>query len=79
MLVNLCCHIFLTCAVFVGGITQTRNASVCQAVSAREKLRQTKVYCYWKVRSYVSLAIKGSIPFQVVSKELIEVELKSVT
>ncbi|KAG9339135.1 hypothetical protein JZ751_024166 [Albula glossodonta] len=32
MLVNLCFHIFLTCAVFVGGITQTRHASVCQAV-----------------------------------------------
>uniref|UniRef100_A0A9L0JW07 Adhesion G protein-coupled receptor A3 n=1 Tax=Equus asinus TaxID=9793 RepID=A0A9L0JW07_EQUAS len=32
MLVNLCFHIFLTCVVFVGGITQTRNASVCQAV-----------------------------------------------
>ncbi|XP_045429631.1 adhesion G protein-coupled receptor A3 isoform X2 [Pipistrellus kuhlii] len=32
MLVNLCLHIFLTCVVFVGGITQTRNASVCQAV-----------------------------------------------
>ncbi|XP_052497855.1 adhesion G protein-coupled receptor A3 isoform X2 [Budorcas taxicolor] len=32
MLVNLCFHIFLTCVVFVGGISQTRNASVCQAV-----------------------------------------------
>uniref|UniRef100_A0A4W3I1E5 Adhesion G protein-coupled receptor A3 n=1 Tax=Callorhinchus milii TaxID=7868 RepID=A0A4W3I1E5_CALMI len=32
MLVNLCFHIFLTCAVFVGGINQTRNISVCQAV-----------------------------------------------
>ncbi|KAJ8262073.1 hypothetical protein GJAV_G00161870 [Gymnothorax javanicus] len=32
MLINLCLHIFLTCAVFVGGITQTRHASVCQAV-----------------------------------------------
>ncbi|KAI1888516.1 hypothetical protein AGOR_G00185970 [Albula goreensis] len=32
MLVNLCFHIFLTCTVFVGGITQTRHASVCQAV-----------------------------------------------
>uniref|UniRef100_A0A8D0N922 G-protein coupled receptors family 2 profile 2 domain-containing protein n=1 Tax=Sus scrofa TaxID=9823 RepID=A0A8D0N922_PIG len=32
MLVNLCFHIFLTCVVFVGGITQTRNTSVCQAV-----------------------------------------------
>ncbi|XP_064199534.1 adhesion G protein-coupled receptor A3 [Anguilla rostrata] len=32
MLINLCFHIFLTCAVFVGGITQTRHASVCQAV-----------------------------------------------
>ncbi|XP_030744489.1 adhesion G protein-coupled receptor A3-like, partial [Echinops telfairi] len=32
MLVNLCFHLFLTCVVFVGGITQTRNASVCQAV-----------------------------------------------
>lgn len=33
MLVNLCLHIFLTCGVFVGGINQTRYASVCQAVS----------------------------------------------
>ncbi|KAG7461896.1 hypothetical protein MATL_G00195990, partial [Megalops atlanticus] len=32
MLVNLCFHIFLTCGVFVGGINQTRHASVCQAV-----------------------------------------------
>ncbi|XP_072476468.1 adhesion G protein-coupled receptor A3 isoform X2 [Notamacropus eugenii] len=32
MLVNLCFHIFLTCGVFVGGITQTKNASICQAV-----------------------------------------------
>uniref|UniRef100_A0A4W5QW86 Adhesion G protein-coupled receptor A3 n=1 Tax=Hucho hucho TaxID=62062 RepID=A0A4W5QW86_9TELE len=32
MLVNLCIHIFLTCGVFVGGINQTRYASVCQAV-----------------------------------------------
>ncbi|XP_053560069.1 adhesion G protein-coupled receptor A3 [Bombina bombina] len=32
MLVNLGLHIFLTCAVYVGGITQTRNASVCQAI-----------------------------------------------
>uniref|UniRef100_A0AAY4D8P7 Adhesion G protein-coupled receptor A3 n=1 Tax=Denticeps clupeoides TaxID=299321 RepID=A0AAY4D8P7_9TELE len=32
MLVNLCLHIFLTCGVFVGGINQTRYASVCQAV-----------------------------------------------
>ncbi|XP_016113416.1 adhesion G protein-coupled receptor A3-like [Sinocyclocheilus grahami] len=32
MLVNLCLHILLTCAVFVGGINQTYNASVCQAV-----------------------------------------------
>ncbi|KAM4809156.1 adhesion G protein-coupled receptor A3 [Rhinophrynus dorsalis] len=32
MLVNLSLHIFLTCAVFVGGITQTGNASICQAV-----------------------------------------------
>uniref|UniRef100_A0A8C7V128 Adhesion G protein-coupled receptor A3 n=1 Tax=Oncorhynchus mykiss TaxID=8022 RepID=A0A8C7V128_ONCMY len=32
MLVNLCLHIFLTCVVFVGGINQTRYASVCQAV-----------------------------------------------
>ncbi|XP_007953019.1 adhesion G protein-coupled receptor A3 [Orycteropus afer afer] len=31
MLVNLCFHILLTCVVFVGGITQTRNVSVCQA------------------------------------------------
>ncbi|XP_028657592.2 adhesion G protein-coupled receptor A3 [Erpetoichthys calabaricus] len=32
MLVNLCFHIFLTCAVFIGGISQTKNASFCQAV-----------------------------------------------
>ncbi|XP_057711149.1 adhesion G protein-coupled receptor A3 [Corythoichthys intestinalis] len=32
MLVNLCFHISLTCAVFVGGINQTRYANVCQAV-----------------------------------------------
>lgn len=32
MLINLCFHISLTCAVFVGGINQTRYASVCQAV-----------------------------------------------
>ncbi|XP_063777748.1 adhesion G protein-coupled receptor A3 [Pseudophryne corroboree] len=32
MLVNLSIHIFLTCAVYAGGITQTRNASVCQAI-----------------------------------------------
>ncbi|XP_051546799.1 adhesion G protein-coupled receptor A3 [Myxocyprinus asiaticus] len=32
MLVNLCLHILLTCAVFVGGINQSYNASVCQAV-----------------------------------------------
>ncbi|XP_067893643.1 adhesion G protein-coupled receptor A3 [Heterodontus francisci] len=32
MLVNFCFHVFLTCAVFVGGINQTRNISVCQAV-----------------------------------------------
>ncbi|XP_061619135.1 adhesion G protein-coupled receptor A3 isoform X2 [Phyllopteryx taeniolatus] len=32
MLVNLCFHVSLTCAVFVGGINQTRYASVCQAV-----------------------------------------------
>uniref|UniRef100_A0A3Q2ZU87 Adhesion G protein-coupled receptor A3 n=1 Tax=Kryptolebias marmoratus TaxID=37003 RepID=A0A3Q2ZU87_KRYMA len=32
MLVNLCFHVSLTCGVFVGGINQTRNASVCQAV-----------------------------------------------
>ncbi|MEE6462389.1 hypothetical protein FKM82_001575 [Ascaphus truei] len=31
MLVNLCIHIFLTCAVFVGGVTQT-NTSICQAI-----------------------------------------------
>lgn len=35
MLVNLCFHISLTCGVFVGGINQTRYASVCQAVSTR--------------------------------------------
>ncbi|NWY00824.1 AGRA3 protein, partial [Nothoprocta ornata] len=33
MLVNLSFHIFLTCVMFIGGITQTRNASICQAVS----------------------------------------------
>ncbi|CAJ0949043.1 unnamed protein product, partial [Ranitomeya imitator] len=32
MLVNLGLHIFLTCAVYVGGINQTRNANVCQAI-----------------------------------------------
>ncbi|RVE60640.1 hypothetical protein OJAV_G00182960 [Oryzias javanicus] len=32
MLVNLCFHISLTSGVFVGGINQTRYASVCQAV-----------------------------------------------
>uniref|UniRef100_A0A3Q3LFB3 Adhesion G protein-coupled receptor A3 n=1 Tax=Mastacembelus armatus TaxID=205130 RepID=A0A3Q3LFB3_9TELE len=32
MLINLCFHICLTCGVFVGGINQTRYASVCQAV-----------------------------------------------
>ncbi|XP_029446150.1 adhesion G protein-coupled receptor A3 isoform X2 [Rhinatrema bivittatum] len=32
MLVNLCFHIFLTCLVFVGGITQTKKNSICQAV-----------------------------------------------
>ncbi|TRY58868.1 hypothetical protein DNTS_027460 [Danionella cerebrum] len=32
MLVNLCLHVFLSCAVFVAGINQTYNASVCQAV-----------------------------------------------
>ncbi|KAM9424257.1 adhesion G protein-coupled receptor A3 [Pholidichthys leucotaenia] len=32
MLVNLCFHISLTCGVFIGGINQTRYASVCQAV-----------------------------------------------
>ncbi|XP_066488648.1 adhesion G protein-coupled receptor A3 [Tiliqua scincoides] len=32
MLVNLSFHIFLTCVVFVGGITQSKNASICQAV-----------------------------------------------
>lgn len=32
MLVNLSLHIFLTCAVYVGGINQTSNASVCQAI-----------------------------------------------
>lgn len=33
MLVNLCFHIFLTCAMYIGGITQSRNATICQAVS----------------------------------------------
>ncbi|MBN3299968.1 AGRA3 protein, partial [Amia calva] len=32
MLVNLCLHVFLSCVVFVGGISQTRSASICQAV-----------------------------------------------
>ncbi|KAF3836997.1 hypothetical protein F7725_004461 [Dissostichus mawsoni] len=32
MLVNLCFHICLTYGVFVGGINQTRYASVCQAI-----------------------------------------------
>ncbi|XP_040274964.1 adhesion G protein-coupled receptor A3 [Bufo bufo] len=32
MLVNLCLHILLTCTVYVGGVNQTRNARVCQAV-----------------------------------------------
>ncbi|XP_027894456.1 adhesion G protein-coupled receptor A3 isoform X1 [Xiphophorus couchianus] len=32
MLVNLCFHMALTCGTFVGGINQTRYASVCQAV-----------------------------------------------
>lgn len=35
MLVNLCFHISLTCAVFVGGINQTQHPGVCQAVSTR--------------------------------------------
>ncbi|XP_043370000.1 adhesion G protein-coupled receptor A3 isoform X5 [Dermochelys coriacea] len=32
MLVNLSFHIFLTCVMFIGGITQTKSTSVCQAV-----------------------------------------------
>uniref|UniRef100_A0A8C5RDA5 Adhesion G protein-coupled receptor A3 n=1 Tax=Laticauda laticaudata TaxID=8630 RepID=A0A8C5RDA5_LATLA len=32
MLINLSFHIFLTCVVFVGGITQTKHTSICQAV-----------------------------------------------
>ncbi|XP_044273869.1 adhesion G protein-coupled receptor A3 isoform X3 [Varanus komodoensis] len=32
MLVNLSFHIFLTCVMYVGGITQSKNASICQAV-----------------------------------------------
>ncbi|XP_003221400.2 adhesion G protein-coupled receptor A3 isoform X1 [Anolis carolinensis] len=32
MLVNLSFHIFLTCVMFIGGITQSKNASICQAV-----------------------------------------------
>uniref|UniRef100_W5N3L2 Adhesion G protein-coupled receptor A3 n=1 Tax=Lepisosteus oculatus TaxID=7918 RepID=W5N3L2_LEPOC len=32
MLVNLCFHILLTCVVFIGGINQMRNTSICQAV-----------------------------------------------
>ncbi|XP_066429328.1 adhesion G protein-coupled receptor A3 [Eleutherodactylus coqui] len=32
MLVNLSLHIFLTCAVYVGGINQTKDARVCQAI-----------------------------------------------
>lgn len=62
MLVNLCFHIFLTCVVFVGGITQTRNASVCQAVS------QTWKVLGWKnnmilENNCVSLAVKQKTCF----------------
>uniref|UniRef100_A0A8C9SS67 Adhesion G protein-coupled receptor A3 n=1 Tax=Scleropages formosus TaxID=113540 RepID=A0A8C9SS67_SCLFO len=32
MLLNLCLHMLLACGVFIGGINQTRQASVCQAV-----------------------------------------------
>uniref|UniRef100_A0A8C5LWA9 Adhesion G protein-coupled receptor A3 n=1 Tax=Leptobrachium leishanense TaxID=445787 RepID=A0A8C5LWA9_9ANUR len=32
MLINLTLHIFLTCLIFVGGITQVKHASVCQAI-----------------------------------------------
>ncbi|XP_078534531.1 adhesion G protein-coupled receptor A3 isoform X1 [Lissotriton helveticus] len=32
MLVNLSFHIFLTCVVFVSGVTQVKHSSVCQAV-----------------------------------------------
>uniref|UniRef100_A0A3Q3WEH7 Uncharacterized protein n=1 Tax=Mola mola TaxID=94237 RepID=A0A3Q3WEH7_MOLML len=32
MLVNLCFHMAVTCGIFIGGINQTRYASVCQAV-----------------------------------------------
>ncbi|XP_037753912.1 adhesion G protein-coupled receptor A3 isoform X2 [Chelonia mydas] len=32
MLVNLSFHIFLTCVMFIGGITQTKSTSICQAV-----------------------------------------------
>ncbi|KAI1887819.1 hypothetical protein AGOR_G00194290 [Albula goreensis] len=32
MLVNLCLHLFLTCALFIGGITHHNHPSMCQAV-----------------------------------------------
>ncbi|KAM7168416.1 adhesion G protein-coupled receptor A3 isoform 2-T3 [Macrochelys suwanniensis] len=32
MLVNLSFHIFLTCVMFIGGITQIKSTSICQAV-----------------------------------------------
>nr|XP_048704668.1 adhesion G protein-coupled receptor A3 isoform X3 [Caretta caretta] len=32
MLVNVSFHIFLTCVMFIGGITQTKSTSICQAV-----------------------------------------------
>lgn len=43
MLVNLSFHIFLTCVMFIGGITQTRNASICQAVSKHAITWKTKL------------------------------------
>ncbi|NWW49707.1 AGRA3 protein, partial [Pedionomus torquatus] len=44
MLVNLSFHIFLTCVMFIGGVTQTRNASICQAVSKQANLGK-KIVC----------------------------------
>ena len=33
MLINLSFHIFLTCVIYIGGITQSKSTSICQAVS----------------------------------------------
>ncbi|NXR14727.1 AGRA3 protein, partial [Semnornis frantzii] len=46
MLVNLSFHIFLTCVMFIGGITQTRNASICQAVTKISYQFHTPVYVF---------------------------------